>query len=35
MLDEDKLLALAWENEDIAETVQDFYVEKETWAFKA
>lgn len=35
MLDEDKLLALAWENEDVAETIQEFYVEKETWAFKA
>lgn len=35
MLDEDKLLALAWENEDVAETIQAFYVEKETWAFKA
>lgn len=35
LLDEDKLLALAWENEDVAETIQDFYVEKETWAFKA
>lgn len=35
MLDEDKLLALAWENNDVAETIQAFYIEKETWAFKA
>ena len=35
LLDEDKLLALAWENNDVAETIQEFYVEKETWAFKA
>lgn len=35
MLSEDKLLALAWENDDIAETIQGFYSEKETWAFKA
>lgn len=35
VLDEDKLLALAWDNEDIAEIVQGFYSEKETWAFKA
>jgi hypothetical protein len=35
MLDEDKLLALAWEDNDVAETIQAFYVEKETWAFKA
>ena len=34
-LDEDALLALAWENEDIAEIVTGFYGEKETWAFKA
>jgi hypothetical protein len=34
MLDEDKLLALAWEDNDVAETIQAFYVEKETWAFK-
>lgn len=34
VLDEDKLLALAWENSDVAETIQQFYVERETWAFK-
>ena len=35
LLDEGKLLALAWENDDVAETIQAFYIEKETWAFKA
>lgn len=35
VLDEDKLLGLAWSNEEVAEKVQSFYVEKETWAFKA
>lgn len=34
-LSEDKLVALAWKNKEIAPTVQSFYVEKETWAFKA
>lgn len=33
-IDEDALLALAWENEDIADVVSGFYGEKETWAFK-
>lgn len=33
-LDEDALLALAWENEDIASVVSGFYGEKETWALK-
>lgn len=33
-LDEDALLALAWENEDIASVVAGFYGEKETWALK-
>ena len=35
LLDEDKLLGLAWEDTDVAETIQAFYVEKESWAFKA
>jgi hypothetical protein len=34
-LDEDALLALAWEDENIADMVSGFYGEKETWAFKA
>lgn len=34
VIDEDKLLALAWDDETIAETVQAFYSEKETWALK-
>lgn len=34
-VDEDAILALAWENEDIADIVSGFYGEKETWAFKA
>lgn len=34
-LDEDKLLAMAWENPDITETITSFYGEKESWAFKA
>lgn len=33
-LDEDALLALAWENQDVADVVAGFYGEKETWAFK-
>lgn len=35
VLSEDKLLGLAWNNEDIQEKVKTFYVEKETWALKA
>ncbi len=35
VLDEDKLLALAWDNPDLEDTIQAFYVEKEVWAFKA
>ena len=34
-LSEDKLLNLAWVNKDLEETIQSFYIEKETWAFKA
>jgi hypothetical protein len=35
VLSEDKLLGLAWNNEEIQELVKTFYVEKETWALKA
>lgn len=34
-LDEDKLLALAWNDKQYEEDILAFYVEKETWAFKA
>lgn len=34
-LSEDKLLAVAWNDKSLLPTVQGFYVEKETWAFKA
>lgn len=35
VLSEEKMLALAWENKDLAPIVQAFYEEKETWAFKS
>jgi hypothetical protein len=35
VLDEDKLLGYAWNHKDEEETIQGFYTEKETWAFKA
>lgn len=35
VLSEDKLLALAWKDKDLEETIMSFYVEKESWAFKA
>ena len=35
MLDEDKLLGYAWNHKEQEDTIQGFYVEKETWAFKA
>jgi len=35
VLSEDKLLGLAWERKELEETIQAFYIEKETWAFKA
>jgi hypothetical protein len=35
VLSEDKLLGLAWNDENIQEKVKTFYVEKETWALKA
>lgn len=34
VLDEDLLVGLAWDNEELAETIQGFYIEKEIWAFK-
>lgn len=34
VLDEDKLLALGWNNEDIRSCLPSFYKQKETWAFK-
>jgi hypothetical protein len=34
-LSEDKLLAAAWNDKSLLPAVQSFYVEKETWAFKA
>ena len=35
VLSEDKLLGLAWNDEEIAKHIQTFYIEKESWAFKA
>ena len=35
MLDEDKLLGLAWNNKELEEVIQGFYSERESWAFKA
>jgi hypothetical protein len=35
VLSEEKLLALAWEDKSLNEVVSSFYIEKETWAFKA
>jgi hypothetical protein len=34
VLSEDKLLGLAWNNDDIQEVLKTFYEEKETWALK-
>jgi hypothetical protein len=34
VISEDKMLGLAWTNKDLASTIQGFYVEKESWAFK-
>jgi hypothetical protein len=34
-LDEDKLLGYAWNHKEEEDTIQGFYVEKESWAFKA
>lgn len=35
VMSEDKLLGLAWNNKELEETIMAFYVEKESWAFKA
>lgn len=35
VVSEDKVLGLAWSDESINQIVQGFYIEKETWAFKA
>lgn len=35
LLSEDKILGLAWSNKDLEEVIMSFYVEKESWAFKA
>ncbi len=35
VISEDKLLNLAWTDKDLEETIQGFYIEKESWAFKA
>lgn len=35
VLSEEKMLALAWDNKELAPIIQEFYEEKETWAFKA
>jgi hypothetical protein len=34
ILDEDKLLGLAWSNKELEDEIQSFYIEKESWAFK-
>lgn len=34
-IDEDKLLGYAWNHKDSEDVIQGFYVEKESWAFKA
>lgn len=34
-ISEDKLLGLAWDDKSLLPTIQGFYTEKETWAFKA
>jgi hypothetical protein len=34
VLNEDKVLALAWDDPEIRDEIERFYVEKETWAFK-
>ena len=35
VLVEDKVLGLAWDHPDMRDTVNGFYTERETWAFKA
>ena len=34
VLSEDKVLALAWDDPEIRDAIEDFYIERETWAFK-
>ena len=34
LLNEDKVLALAWDDANLRDEITQFYVEKETWAFK-
>jgi len=34
VVDEDKLLGLAWNDEDVADQIEKMYVVKEVWAFK-
>ena len=33
-LSEDKVLALAWDDPEIRDEIEGFYIERETWAFK-
>ena len=35
VLVEDKVLGLAWDHPDMRDIVNGFYIERETWAFKA
>ena len=35
VLSEDKILGLAWSDKSLEETIMEFYIEKESWAFKA
>ena len=35
LLSEDKILGLAWTQKELEETIMGFYIEKESWAFKA
>jgi Cu2+-containing amine oxidase len=34
VVNEDKILGLAWNNDELQETIKTFYAEKETWALK-
>lgn len=34
MLDEDKLLGYVWNHKDLEPKIQEFYIEKESWALK-
>lgn len=33
-IDEDKLLGYAWNHNEVEDTIQEFYTEKESWALK-